>query len=901
MSLDYDAGKIHSVSFEKAIKIFESNAQSGLLANEAKTRLEQFGKNSIEQKKKIDPIKIFISQFNSFVIYILFAAAIISYLINEPLDSIVILVIVVLNAGFGFIQEYKAEKSIEALKKLAALRANVIRGGEEREIDAQELVPGDIILLDTGMKVPADARIINCAVLQVDESMMTGESVPSKKSEEEIKQTSSIAEQSNMLFMGTVITKGRAKALVVSTGMRTQMGSIATMIEEQGEKLTPLQIKLNEFGKKIGIATLVICAFIFVFAYTRDYLTLGSVSFEAMGILFLAAVALAVAAIPEGLPAIVTITLGIGIQKMARKNALVRRLASVETLGSCDVICTDKTGTLTTNQMTVRRACTIDNCVDISGEGYEPQGKINYTTKVAKNQMKLLFEIGALCNDARLLKDKKYEIKGDPTEGALIVSGAKAGISKISLEKKYPRVYEIPFDTQRKKMTTVHKDGKKLLAYTKGAPDVILSKCSHILIGGKKVVLTSANRKKVLEQNTKMASSALRVLGFSYKEVKRSQSDSVMESGQIFVGLQGMIDPPRPEVRAAIEMCRNAGIRTVMITGDFKDTAIAIARELGIFSERDIAIDGHELSRMNDEELYSKIDDIVIFARASSEHKARILTALKKKGHTVAMTGDGINDAPAIKNADIGIAMGLSGTDVAKEASDMILTDDNFASIAGAVEQGRHIYNSIQQFVQYTLSSNLGEILAIFIALSLGWPLPLIAIQILWINLLTDGLPGLALGLDPDSSNVMAKPPRKKSEGILSAAVVSKILFVGSIIGAVTLLVFNYYGREGALAVSAAFTTLIMAQMFHILTYRMGGFKLNILANKYLIGAIALTIFLQLLVIYSPLNVVFKTTAMPLEMWVVILLASSSAYIIPEIAGAIIRFFTSVPIRSQKA
>ena len=875
----------YSLDVEKVLGSLKTS-KKGLTEEEVRNRLEKYGTNEIKKIKGISPLKIFVRQFTSFITIILLAAIAISLLMGERLDAIVISIIVVLNGLFGFVQEYKAEKAIEALKKLTALKARVIRSGKEKEIDSKELVPGDIILLETGSKVPADGRLFQIVVLEVDEAPLTGESVPSKKITGPADEEVPINDQNNMVFMGTIVTKGHARAIVTNTGMDTEMGKIAELVQEVKEKLTPLQEKLKQFGKWLGYATIGICIIVFGVGILREYFRSGSFEIDYVSEMFLASVALAIAAIPEGLPAIVTISLALGVRKMVKQNALIRQLPAVETLGCTNVICSDKTGTLTKNEMTVRKIYANNTLIDVTGNGYEPDGRfLGEGGKIIDTaNIKLLLRIGSLCNESRLNYDKKWEIFGDPTEGALLVSAEKLGLKKIQLEKDFPQIDEIPFDSERKAMTTVHKVNNDHIAYTKGAPDVILDKCKYIYIDGNISELTGEDKRRILKINQDMAKKALRVLGFSYKPLVPGYSTEAeeLESDLIFVGLQAMIDPPREGAREAIAKCKAAGIRTVVITGDHKLTAVAIAKELGLFKEGDRAVSAEELDRFSDGELNEIVEDIVIYARVSPLHKVKILSALKEKGHIVAMTGDGINDAPALKKADIGIAMGITGTDVAKEASDMVLTDDNFASIVNAVEEGRGIYSSIKQFVQYTLSSNLGEILVIFMAILMGWPLPLIAIQILWVNLLTDGLPGLALGLDPFNKDIMKNPPRKREESIISRDVIQNILIVGFVMMAGTLALLYSYGIDTARAKTIAFTVLVMFQLFNVLTYRAKNFKINIKTSRFLVGSVIITVLLQLVVLYTPLNIAFKTVPLGLFDWIKILLASSLIYIILE-------------------
>ncbi len=874
----------HSLDVEAVLKSLKSS-EGGLTQRDARRRLENYGANEIEKRKGITPLQIFTRQFTSFIVIILLAAIAVSLLLGERLDAVVISVIVILNGIFGFVQEHRAERAIEALRQLTALKAKVVRDGAEMEVYSRELVPGDIILLEVGSKVPADARLIQIASLEVDEASLTGESVPSKKGTGPLKEDMPVTDRENMVFMGTIVTKGRARAVITGTGMDTEIGKIAEMVQEVKEKLTPLQERLKQFGRWLGFVTIGICAVVFGIGILREYLTTGLVEPDYASEMFLVAVALAVAAIPEGLPAIVTISLALGVRRMARRNALIRQLPAVETLGCTSVICSDKTGTLTKNEMTVMELYANNSLIKVTGEGYTPEGKFIPAggEVLDAGNIELLLRIGALCNDSRLNHNAKWELLGDPTEGAVLVSAGKAGLKKAELEGLFPRVDEIPFDSRRKCMTTIHKINRENVAYVKGAPDVILDKCKYLYVNGDVSRLTRKDRERILKTTHDMAEKAMRVLGFAYKLLpEKYPAPENIETDLIFVGLQAMIDPPREGVKEAIAKCKTAGIKTVMITGDHRLTAIAIAKEVGLFKEGDRALSGDELDKLSDKELGEIVEDIAIYARVGPEHKVRVLDALKMKGHVVAMTGDGVNDAPALKKSDIGIAMGVTGTDVAREASDMVLTDDNFASIVDAVEEGRGIYNSIRQFVQYTLSSNLGEILVIFLAILIGWPLPLIAIQILWVNLLTDGLPGLALGLDPFSRDIMKRPPRKREENIISADVIQNILIVGFVMGAGTLLIFYSYGIETTRARSVAFTTLVMFQLFNVLTYRAKNFKIDIGTSKFLIGSVIISVLMQFAVLYTPLSVAFKTVPLgPLD-WVKILLVSCTLFIILE-------------------
>lgn len=854
-------------------------SERGLSSSEAKRRLKKYGPNSIKEKKKISPLKIFFNQFKSFLIAILGAAVVISGYIgyreflthggsifSHMTDPIVIGIILIVNAVLGFRSEYNAEKSIEALKKLTSLKATVIRDGKEKKIDAADVVPGDIIVLATGDKIPADSYILNAVILETQEAALTGESTPVIKEPCVLKKGAAVADRKNMVFSSTIITKGRGLAVVTATGMESEIGKIAKLIQEEERPETPLQKDLKHLGKWLGILTIIITVIVF---------TAGIITGKDYMEMFLASISLAVAAIPEGLPAVVTIALALGITRLAKKKALIRKLPSVETLGSTTMICTDKTGTLTHNEMTVEKIFVNNKVVDITGAGYETKGKFSENPK---NFMKIL-EIGALCNDATLEKNK---VIGDPTEGALIVSAAKAGLIKESLDKKYKRINEIPFDSRRKLMTTIHKVNSKYTAHTKGAPDELLKICKRIMINGKVSKLTKEQRAKILKKNESFARNALRVLGFAYKEVKNPKAkDNDIEKDLIFVGLQAMIDPPRQEAKAAIAKCKKAGIDVKIVTGDHAITATAIAQQLGLEGK---TMTGAELEKVKD--LSKIVEDIAIFARVSPEHKLLIVKALKKKRHVIAMTGDGVNDAPALKKADIGIAMGRTGTDVAKEASEMILMDDNFSHIVKAIEEGRNIYENIKKFVYYLLSSNMGEILTIFVAIMIGLPLPLVAIQILWINLVTDGFPALALGIDPREPDIMERKPRDPKEKIVNKHRTFLMIIIGIIMMTGTLALFwRYLGfKETIYAQTIAFTTLMMYQMFNVLNSRSeinSVFKLK--RNNLLYVAIAVSIALQFVVIYTPINSFFHATAINGMDWVFIVATASSVLIFGEI------------------
>ncbi|MEW6062818.1 MAG: calcium-translocating P-type ATPase, SERCA-type [Nanoarchaeota archaeon] len=832
---------------------------NGLSEKEAENRLRAYGLNKIEKRKEASKLTIFLMQFKSFLVFILIIAVIISLLVKEYLDAGVIGAILILNAFLGFFQEYRVERAIEALRKLTPTKARVVRDSKIKEINAEQLVPGDVIVIESGDNIPADARLIEVSALETDESSLTGESVTVKK---EIKKLpkAEVSDRTNMIFSGTTATYGRARAVVTDTGMNTELGKIANLIKKKKET-TPLQKKLDQTGKWMGLLVIIIALIIFLIGLYED---------QPLFEMLLVAIALAVAAVPEGLPAVVTITLALGAQRMVKRNALIRKLSSVETLGSVNVICTDKTGTLTVNEMTVKEIYTDNRKIIATGEGYNTLGEFfDGGKKIGPEEIKLILEIAANCNNAILTV-------GDPTERALAAVAGKGGI-KAGLK----RIGEIPFDPDKKYMVTIHeKDGKKI-NYIKGAPEVVLKFCNYIYVNNRRIKLTPRLRRAILKENEFMANKALRVLGFAYSNDKLENS--------IFVGLMGMIDPPRKEVKDSIKLCEKAGIRVVMITGDHKLTAEAIAKDLGIKGQ---CIIGKELDELSDVQLIKDVDGINIYARVNPGHKVRILKALKARGCIVAMTGDGVNDAPALKKSDIGVAMGVTGTDVAKEASDMVLVDDNFTSIVNAVEEGRMIYDNIRKFVWYLLSSNVGEVLLIFMAMLIGMPLPLLALQILWINLITDGLPALALSIDPESDKVMERKPRNPKEKILSRMSLN-IFIVGILMALGSLFLFNNYGIGKGRTV--VFSALVMFEIFNVLNARSEKesiFKIGLFSNKYLILAIVGSILLQLAVIYTPLSALFDTVRLGLTDWVYIVLVSSSVLIAIEIKKLISRHYS---------
>jgi Ca2+-transporting ATPase len=740
----------HTLPVEDVFSLLQSNP-AGLTSAEAARRLAQYGPNELQETRRISPWAILLEQFKNILIIILLIAVGLSAILGHGVEAIAITVIVLFAVGLGFIQEYRAERAIEALRQMAAPTATVLRDGDDVELPARNLVPGDVILLEAGDRVPADARLIEAINLQVEEAALTGESVPVEKHTAPLADPRlGVGDRKNMVYAGTVVTYGRGRAVVVATGMQTEFGQIAQMLQTIEIGRTPLQENLDKVGHTLARAALVIVLLI---------VALGLLRGQPLLEMFIFGIALAVAVVPEALPAVVTISLAIGVQRMARRNALVRRLSAVETLGCTSVICSDKTGTLTRGEMTARRIFVAGRFLDVSGVGYEPQGTFSENGRVVEPTMPALQALlrGAmLASDARLAQtDGRWVVKGDPTEGALVVAAAKAGLQKTDLDQRFPRVHEIPFTSETKRMTTLHETGNGVVAYSKGAPEVILDSCTWEWTDEGPAPLDGGRREAILQVAQQMASDALRVLAVAYKPDARPEN---AEQEMTLLGLVGMIDAPRPEAKAAIQVCREAGIKPVMITGDHPVTAQAVARELGLLTSERVVI-GAELDMMSDADLERDVENIAVYARVSPAHKLRVVTALQKKDHVVAMTGDGVNDAPALKQADIGVAMGITGTDVTKEAAAMTLTDDNFASIVAAVEEGRAIFGNIKKYLMYLLSSNIGEIGLMAGATLLGLPLPLTAVQILYVNLATDGLPALALSVDPPEPDMMRRPP----------------------------------------------------------------------------------------------------------------------------------------------
>ena len=850
----------------KAIKFIEDNLRTnfrtGLTEDEAKKRLKEYGKNKLTDTKKESILIKFIKQFNDFMIIILIIASAVSALISkingsgDYIDSIIIIFIVILNALMGVIQEAKAEKSLEALKKISAPTAKVKRNGKIKNIPTEELVPGDIIILESGSFVPADSRLIKTSNLKVEESSLTGETLPVLKDENVVlSENIPIGDMINMVFSSSIVVNGHGEAIVVDTGMNTKVGKIANMIIKDEAPETPIQKKLAQVGKILGTACLVICALIFLIGIFKRIPPVE---------MFMTSVGLAVAAIPEGLPAIVTIVLSIGVTKMAKKNSIIRKLPAVETLGGAKVICSDKTGTLTQNKMKV---------VEI----FTPDG----------NDYKTL-EFGAMCTDVQIDIDhgKKVAV-GEPTEVAIVNSAIEKNIDKFELYKLRERVKDLPFDSKRKMMSTIHKDyNGKYLVITKGAPDILLKKCTRYFQNNAEKTMDLSTIKMIENQNDKMAQKALRVIAVAYKRIDNI-SLNITEDNLIFLGLIGMIDPPREGVREAVETCRRAGIKTVMITGDHIATAKAIAKDLGILKTADLAITGQELSSIPQNILERNIMKYSVFARVSPEDKVRIVKAFQSTGAIVAMTGDGVNDSPALKSADIGVAMGKNGTDVAKNAADMVLADDNFVTIVEAVKQGRNIYDNIRKAIHFLISTNIGEIVTIFIGLLLGLKSPLLALQLLWVNLVTDSLPAIALGLEPADKEIMEKKPRDNKKGLFADGLWSKIFLEGTMIGMLTLFAFSLgnklYGIE--VARTMAFVALGVLELVHSFNIKSDEsiFKTGVLENKYLIGSFILGTLLQVIVvIVPPIADIFKLVPLNFTQWIYTAIISFMPIVIME-------------------
>ena len=874
--------------------------ENGLSESEAGKRLEKYGYNEIKKEKKYTGLKIFVNQFKNPLTLLLVVAAVLSIVTsqlksedpNSYLESLAIFIIILINATLGFVQEYKAEKAVEALEKMSAPQAKVIRNGKEIKILARELVPGDIVVLEEGDIVPADMRLIEITSLQIDESSLTGESVPSKKIIETIREVISATEQKNMAFTSTIVTYGKGKGIVTTTGMDSEIGKIAKSIQETKEVQTPLQIKFAQMAKDIGFIVIILVLIVFIAGVIKGKATMIN--------MFLFSISLAIAAVPNALPVIVTVGLSFGTKRLAKKNMLIKKLHAAESLGSVTIICSDKTGTLTKNEMTVTRIFAEKNIIDITGSGYNPTGDfIINNKKINPDKIELLLRAGYLCNSSRLVeKDNHFSIIGDPTEGSLKVLSKKAGLNETYFKNHFYFLEELPFDSNRKMMSVVCKNrlNNKTEAYVKGAPEILLKKCKNIIENGRIRKLTPKDSKLILETNKSFAENALRILAIAYRDVtqlKNYDIDSV-EKGLTFIGLVGMIDPPREEVKYSIQQCNEAGIKVMMITGDHAETAKAVAKQIGLFDKGDLILTGQDIENMDDKELENKIEQVRIIARALPIQKLRIVDALKTNGHIVAMTGDGVNDAPALKKADIGIAMGITGTDVAKEVSKAVLVDDNFATIVNAINEGRNIYDKMIKSARYLLSCNSGEIFSVFIAIMLNFPLPMIPLQILLMNILTDALPALGLGFEPSDEKVMKRSPRDPKINPISKDILLTIIVFGIIMSIGTLFMFSQYKDTNLnLARTVAFTTLVMFEMFAVISSRSlhhSWKELNPFTNLWLIGAVILSIAIQAAVVYlGPLQLVFETVPLGFADILKILGVSFLGFVMMEIGKSFIK------------
>lgn len=880
----------HVLPWLDVAKILEVHPSKGLNMKEVNRRLSEIGHNILAAKKGVHPVFLFLGQFKDFMVMVLLAATVVSGLLGEIADAVTIMAILVVNAILGFVQEFRAERSMESLRSLTAPEAHVLREGVEQRIPAAELVPGDIVLLEAGDRIPADIRWLQAVNIEVEESSLTGESHPVHKSIAPLlDELTPMADRRNMGYMGTVVVNGRGAGVIVATGMDTEMGVIAGMIQSVEEEETPLQKRLAQLGKWLVMISVAVCVAVVVAGIWRG---------EGFYKMFFAGVSLAVAAIPEGLPAIVTVALAIGVQRMVKRQAIIRKLPAVETLGCATVICSDKTGTLTQNEMTVRQVYAGGKLITVSGQGYDPKGEFHGADPAKEREpLREALRISALCNNSTLTKkgvrvaglfrsaaakESPWGIDGDPTEGALLVAAAKAGIWREVLERKEERIGEIPFDSERKRMSVIYKGKQGKTAFIKGAPDMVLRLCRRELTPNGVLELTNERKREIMKANDGMARQALRVLALAEKQIDERAINDEIEEELTFVGLMGMIDPPRASARKAIQVCRRAGIKPVMITGDHRLTAEAVAEELGIIRGNNGGVlTGVELDQISDEELAQRVMDVSVYARVTPKDKLRIVRALKKRGQVVAMTGDGVNDAPAVKEADIGVSMGKTGTDVTKEASSMVLGDDNFATIVAAVEEGRAIYDNIRKFIRYLLSCNIGEVLTMFLATLVGLPLPLLPIQILWVNLVTDGLPAMALGVERAEPDIMNRPPRAPGESIFARGLARKIGIWGTVIGLGTLGVFVaalLMGLSILVARTMAFSTLVFYQLFQVFDCKSeerGIFEVGILSNPYLVGAVAISTLMQLSVIYLPvLQGIFKTTPLAGWQWGVVLAVS---------------------------
>ena len=877
----------YALSREEVFDLLASSSE-GLSGESVHKRLEEYGPNELAGEKKESLLAHILKQFKSPLVYLLVLAAAVSFLAGKYIDTMIIAAVVLLNAGLGFIQEWRAEKALAALKSLSAPHVKVLREEKIHDVEAGSVVPGDVLVLERGDRVGADARIISTAELQVDESSLTGESEPVAKEDLSLDSGTALADQSNMVFMSTLVTGGRARAVVVATGMDTAMGEIAGEMQAAEREKTPLQQRLGRLSVQIGILAVVLAGAVFVLGLFFDH---------GLTEMLLYSVAVAVSAIPEGLPAVISVTLALGVRRMADRNAVIRRLPAVETLGSATVICSDKTGTITENQMTVVKIWSGCRLYEVTGEGYVPEGEIRPLEEKEDGQdpcLDMLLRIGCLTNDSELFEEEgRWRIKGSPTEGALLVASAKHGMDWESLLEEHPRVADLPFSSDQRYMTTLHEfpEKERSLLLVKGAPERVLEFCYHTLQQGEPVELDKELRQQIEEANHDLANEGLRVVAAAWKEFpagKDGLTRQEAETGLTLAGMWGLVDPPRPEAVKAIEDAHKAGMRVVMLTGDHASTARAVGAKVGIGGEQEWVMTGNAIDRMDDQEFSSQVLRTDVMARVSPSHKLRIMKALQNRGEIVAMTGDGVNDAPALKSAGIGIAMGRTGTEVAREAADMVLTDDNFATIMAAVEEGRVIFNNLRRVVFFLLTTNVGEVLTLITALLLGLPLPVTAVMILWINLLTDGVSTVPLGIEPRHNDVLERPPRRPEEGILNKVTLRRILLLAPVMAAGVILVYHAYLDVGqAYARTMAFTTLAAFQWFQALNARSTTksiFQVGLLSNRWLCVGLSLAVILQLGTVYLEIGrSLFGTVALGLEDWFYALLAGSSILVVDEV------------------
>ncbi|MGQ9721043.1 MAG: cation-translocating P-type ATPase [Candidatus Jordarchaeum sp.] len=884
---------------EEVTKLLETSSK-GLTKEEVLRRREIYGPNKIEEVKKLSAPRLFLRQFQNALNYILALAAAISIIGDHIIDAIVIIIIIFINATLGFVQEYRSEKALEALKQFAAPKTTVIRDNRERKVNTEDLVPGDIVVLTTGDIVPADMRLLTLARLRAEQAILTGEPGSEEKLTGELPEDTPLVDRRNMAYSGTTITGGRGSGIVVAIGMNTEMGKIAQEISEAGEEKTPLQKRITNLAVYLAILAVILATGLGLLAFLKGIAIYDALMF---------ALAASISAIPEGLIAVITLVLVVGVRTMAKRNAIIRKLQAVETLGSATVICTDKTGTLTKNEMMARALYLNGEIIEITGEGYAPVGDFRKDGAVINPKehphLQLFLRAMALCNDAHLVsEDGRHSIFGDPTEGALVVAAAKGGIDKEKEEKETPRVDEIPFESERACMATVHQlTDQERYIYVKGAPERMVQLCNEIYINGEFVELTDELRNQVLEAGHELAATGYRVLGGAYRVVEDSKYRLVPdECGEdlVFLGLVGIVDPPRKEVIEAVAKCKSAGIRVVMITGDHRETARAIAEEVGIITKKELILEGRELDKISDEQFEKIVESVRVFARTEPRHKLRIVKALKARGQIVAMTGDGVNDAPALKEADVGIAMSITGTQITKETSDMVLTDDNFASIVAAVEEGRTTFDNLRKVVTYLLTTNIAEMMVLFSALVLGFPLPFLPLQILWINLVTDGICDKTLAVEPRDRDVLKEPPRPPKERIVTRGVVYLLIFLATIMAIGTLFVYHFsiqslgpwvfiYGYKEPR--SMTFFTIIFFQLFNALNARSreySVFKIGFFSNKYLIIGLVISFVLNISIGYIPFfQDLFQIMPLPLHGWFVVFLVSSSALILEEIRKAV--------------